>query len=128
MGAVRVQLDPDDLPTDDVFYAVHYPDASSRIFLTPSTGDDFDFLHHAVDSMKQIESSPFYAEDLPDADWPLTSVVIVRGEAPFQPPLVARLDKFLRAGGVAWLFLDGSPAQTDWMKATTSTSSRSSSQ
>ncbi len=114
---VTVALDPDDLPADDTFYLVHDADASTKIYLTPpSADDDFDFLRHAIDATKSIEAAPLQAADLPDAAWPANSVVIVRGDAPFQPPLDARLEAFLQAGGTAWLFLDGSPAQTDWMK------------
>jgi hypothetical protein len=42
--------------------------------------------------------------------------VVLRDEASFREPVLSRLNRFYEAGGAVWIFADGSPAQTDWLR------------
>jgi hypothetical protein len=116
---LKVEMDADDLPVDDTFYAVRDPDgAKARVLVAPQEGGTgaFDYLSNAIDATRKMASAPLKAEELPDSDWPVNAVVIARGARPFESPLVDRLNRFLKAGGTAWILLNGDPAQAEWMR------------
>ncbi len=50
--AVKVAMDADDLPIDDTFYAVHEPDASRQIYLTPLAGEETILISCATPSTR----------------------------------------------------------------------------
>jgi len=116
---LKVEMDADDLPVDDTFYAVRDPvGGNTRVLVAPQEGGTgaFDYLSSAIDATRKMAAAPLRAEELPDSDWPVRAVVIARGARPFEPPLVDRLNRFLRAGGTAWILLNGDPAQAEWMR------------
>lgn len=111
---LRAALDPDDLPADDAAYAVLDPAQGGEVLLAP-TGKGIDYLAHALAAARQPNLDALRATPLPDAAWPPDAVAALRGEAPFTPPQRARLHAFIAGGGSAWVMLDGSPAQTEWL-------------
>jgi Aerotolerance regulator N-terminal/von Willebrand factor type A domain len=115
--ALRVDLDPDDLPVDDTFYVTAGAHSKPKVFLTylEAKPEAFNYIMAALASTREMAPLPLQPEVLPDAEWPKGAVVIVRGSAAFEPPNVGRLERFLDSGGQAWILVDGSPSQVSWL-------------
>lgn len=113
---VRVALDPDDLPADDVAFAVAPVErfSTNRVLLDPSTGGEFDFLRVALSSMTSLK--PRFAAELitPTTSWNTPAALVLRSATSFKGEGAARLDAFLSAGGSALVFVDSEVAATPW--------------
>lgn len=117
-GTFKIEMDADDLPVDDTFYTARQQDDAKRVFLSaPADEKAFDFLKAALEATRQVNTGMLKAGEIPSGEWPVHSVFILRGNKPFEAPLSGQLELFLKKGGAAWLILDGSPAQTAWLKA-----------
>jgi hypothetical protein len=112
----RVALDADDLAADDVAWIVAPRAASAKVLL--DTGSEADFLTHALRSTQKLSSGGFTPETLPapGQPWPTSSVLVLRNGSTFRAPQLGQLDRFVAEGGSLWIFLDGSPEQTDWLR------------
>lgn len=109
----HVALDDDDLAADNTFWLARADPHASPVLLDSTSGTDF--LEHALNSTKRLGAGAMAPGKLPAAEWPAGAVVILRGSDAFRDP--ARLNHFADAGGALWIFLDGSPEQTAWLKA-----------
>lgn len=109
----EVTLDPDDLPADDTAWIVRDAKAGNRVLLDTAPGTDF--LFHALSATEKLDTDILEPAPLPTGTWSADTPVLLRGEEAFRPPLVAELDRFVAAGGAAWIFANGSPDQTAWL-------------
>lgn len=112
--AVKVSLDPDDLPADDTAWLAPIPEAARTVLYAPGAADEAHYLEHALASLSKVEDNDLGAKPYPDGDWPPGAVAIVTGEC-FNPPLLGHLNRFIEHGGSIWVIADGSPAQTRWL-------------
>ena len=114
---VRVALtEPDDLPADDTAYLAAAPREATAVLCSAPAGGT-DFLAHALESTRKLSNeTPLAAVPLPAGEWPVNAVAVLDGLEAFTPPQLARLDKFVAAGGALWVFVDGSAAQADWLQ------------
>ena len=111
---LRVSLDADDLPTDDAAWIAAGATATNLVRLDPPTGTDY--LAHALRSTHKLEDTGFEPAALPEQAWPLDAPVLLRHEASFRDAAGQRLQQFATAGGAVWVFVDGSAAQSNWLK------------
>jgi hypothetical protein len=113
-NGLRVSLDPDDLPADDSAWIAATTSATNHVLLDAAT--DTDALADALRSTQKLPAAGLAPDALPDHAWPADAVVVLRNEASFRAPVLQRLDQFCNAGGTAWIFVDGSAAQREWLK------------
>jgi hypothetical protein len=110
----RLALDPDDIPADDTFWLVTLSARADRLLLLDRTTATADYIGTAYSALAAIPPALRVAPP-PASAWPAGAVAILRDAASFAPEPAARLDAFLAAGGSAFIFLDGGPAQSTWL-------------
>jgi len=114
VAGLRVSLDADDLPADDTAWIATIDGTTNRVFLDTAT--ETDFLAHALRSTHKLNGAGFQPAPLPGQDWPADTVVMLRNDSAFHGAALERLNEFVKSGGALWVFVDGSPAQTEWLK------------
>jgi hypothetical protein len=112
---VRITLDADDLPAGGTVWLADLPGASTPVLFQP-VASGADYLSDALQSTQKLTDSALEAKPVSKGDWPPASVAILRDSACFTPPLSAQLERFIATGGALWIFVDGSPRQTAWLK------------
>ena len=112
---LRVSLDPDDLPADDAAWIAAPAHArADRVLLDrpPET----DFVAAALRATGKLDDGGIAPAPLPETAWPAGAVVVARQAATFAGPRAEALDRFAAAGGPLWIFVDGSPGQSAWLR------------
>lgn len=113
---IKVTMTPDDLSADDTAWiAVQSSTAAQVLNEPPASGTDF--VAHALGSTRKLSENPLEPVALPSSEWPLASVTILQGDQAFANPQRPNLDRFAKAGGALWVFVDGSDAQKQWLAA-----------
>jgi hypothetical protein len=111
---VEGRLDPDVLPADDGFYLTIQNRQESMVLLNPSTARG-DFLAHALTASKNLPAFTNNIRPYPDGVWPRQALAIARGPDFAQADWVRRLDDHLAHDGRAWVWVDGSKPQANWL-------------
>jgi len=111
---LRVSLDADDLPADDSAWIAATTTATNRVLL--DAAPDTDFLAHALRSTQKLPGAGLEPATLPDHAWPADSAVVLRNDASFHDPALARLNQFCDASGALWIFVEGGAAQKEWLQ------------
>lgn len=113
-AGLRVSLEADDLAADDFAWIATTATATNQVLLDVAPAADF--LTHALRATQKIPGAGFEPVTLPEHAWPRDATVILRSDASFSAPALARLDQFYDTGGAAWVFCDGSAAQKEWLQ------------
>ena len=113
---VRVEMDRDDLPADDVRYAVVDPSQALPVIVSPGSAGET-FVRGAVNATFAHRTLPLRAIDPPDGPWPADALAIIEGKALVEGENLSRLREHLRAGRNALVFVDGDPVMGAWLTA-----------
>jgi hypothetical protein len=113
-AGLRVSLDPDDLPADDTAWVAAVTTPTNRVLLDAASGTDF--LAHALRATQKLPGAGFEPVTPPAQTWPMDAAAMLRNEASFRDPALARLDEFCEAGGAICIFVDGGVAQKEWLR------------
>jgi hypothetical protein len=111
---LRVSLDPDDFAADDTAWLAASSTTGHPVLIDTVSGG-VDFLAHALESTRLLDTAALRPAPLPASDWPGGGIAILRNGESFRGDAIGRLEKFLRAGGNAWIVLDGSKEETAWL-------------
>jgi hypothetical protein len=112
--ALRVEMEPDDLPVDDVRYAVVDPSQALPVMVAPA-GEAF--VKGAVNATFAHRTLPLRAIAPASGPWPEDALVVVEGGGMFQGDHWLRFQEHLNAGKNALVFVDGDPALMKWLTA-----------
>lgn len=112
--ALRIEMDQDDLPVDDVRYAVVDPSQATPVIVAPAAGAEH-FVKGAINATFAHRSLPLRAVDPPTEAWPEDALAVIEGGGIFQGENFLRLREHLQAGRNALVFVDGDPALTKWL-------------
>jgi len=114
---VKISLDHDDLEVDDVAYGALQSSKNIKVILPENPHPrEPDFLSLVLNSTETMASLSIKKTALPNDSWPLDSVAFLRGNSVFLSPQKNLLEDFLKKGGQAWLWMDGSQEQLSWLK------------
>jgi Aerotolerance regulator N-terminal/von Willebrand factor type A domain len=113
-AGLHISMDADDLPADDSAWIPAETTPTNQVLLDAAA--ETDFLSYALRSTQKIPGEGLAPVALPDHAWPVDSVVVLRNDTSFCDTKLTRLDQFFNAGGPTWIFVDGSVAQTEWLK------------
>ena len=111
---LRISLDADDLPADDSAWIASTATTTNQVLLDGATEPDF--LAYALRATQKIPGADLNPVALPNHAWPVDSVVVLRNGSSFGGTALTRLDQFVDSGGAAWIIVDGSAAQTQWLQ------------
>lgn len=113
---LHATIDSDELTIDDSAYAALAPADDRRVILAAAAaGAEVDFLALALTSVRGEKLPVFRVDPLPSGSWDPGGVAVLRGPSPFQGEAVTALERFLAAGGSAWMICDGSQEQIGWL-------------
>jgi hypothetical protein len=114
--SLRVEMDRDDLPVDDVRYAVVDPSQATPVIVSPGAAGET-FVKGAINATFAHRSLPLRAIEPPVGPWPADALVVIEGGALVAGENLKHLQEHLRAGRSALVFVDGNPELATWLSS-----------